>query len=311
VKSIAGGGEHCFALGVEGELYGCGSNLHGQLAMDPKTDSRVQCFKRVPGPLAGEQIEKVAVGFRHSVLLLASGSVLVCGDGGKGQLGLGDQIRSAFRWTKVNLPGKAVDVAAGVYMTLAVLEDGRVIGWGANRKSQLRGDQKDPIIWSPLELNFPCAITKIVAGHHHILGLSTTGTLLSRGPIRVPSFERPILDVFSGWKFGAIRYTDDPDELVLFGSNDLGQLCSPHPTALMTSIRLPHVIQIAVGGEHGLVLTKEGLWTWGWNEHGCLAQGHTNPAQASHPIKVASSPEHIQTIFAGYGACYMMTAEHA
>ena len=89
----------------------------------------------VGGALAGKRVAAMDAGRCHGVVAAEDGRVYAfgCGAlGGEGRHGEPRLVRDA--------PERAVDVAAGEYFTLALGEDGDLVGWGDGKSGQLGVD---------------------------------------------------------------------------------------------------------------------------------------------------------------------------
>jgi alpha-tubulin suppressor-like RCC1 family protein len=89
-------------------------------------------------PVPGQRVTKIAAGGKHTCVLLDDGSVACWGDNRWGQLGLGNMPGPAAKvgpqgpLTRVDFKQKkAVDIAAGHAHTCALLEDAKLMCWGA------------------------------------------------------------------------------------------------------------------------------------------------------------------------------------
>mgnify|MGYP000340725728 CR=1 FL=1 len=297
-ETLVAGGEHAIGLTTTGELFGCGKSSHGQLGRH----GDILSFERLD--IAG--VRQVATGFRHSLALAESGSVFVCGDNSKGQLGLGLDVKERLEWTLLNLEEPVAFICCGVFFSVAVACSGRVFVWGMNRRKVL-DDQDQSIIWHPVIKLYSEPIAKASAGHHHLLALSASGKLFCSGDFGSLHGTLNVADILSGWKTVLVRYMGDAESLHLHGSNDLGQLCCTDSHAKGHLITVRGLKSVAMGGEHGLILTNDALLAWGWNEHGCLGQGHNMPIKLNYPIKINFPVEDIIGVYAGYGASYLRT----
>jgi len=125
-------------------VLGWGQNTYGQLGDGSLTQSDV------PIPASGLNfVTAVAAGKRHSLALLANGTVMAWGYNGFGQLGDGTT-KTRLAWGRVPLPTGTIvaDVRAGTDHVLVRTERGEVYAWGRNHRSQvdsfLTGNQLTP-----------------------------------------------------------------------------------------------------------------------------------------------------------------------
>ena len=100
----------------------------------------------VGGPLAGKRVAAMDAGRCHGVVAAEDGDVYAfgCGAlGGEGRHGEPRLVKDA--------PERAVDVAAGEYFTLALGEDGDLVGWGDGKSGQLGVDPAMTNEWTRAE----------------------------------------------------------------------------------------------------------------------------------------------------------------
>lgn len=156
VVQIATGFSHTCAVISDGRLYCWGKNDDGQLghgnSMDvPNVGDNEDPAELGPVPLGGLAIE-VAAGNGHSCALLDGGDVRCWGRNNVGQCGYGTadihgKEDAASMAPVVDLPAKALGIAAGADHTCAVLDDGQgsFYCWGENGDGRL-GYGLDPQI---------------------------------------------------------------------------------------------------------------------------------------------------------------------
>jgi alpha-tubulin suppressor-like RCC1 family protein len=114
IKEIAAGGYATAALTGDGDCYIWGSSRH------------LAFLTAEPTPLDFD-VQSVAIGEEHMIVLTKEGEVRVCGKNRNGQLGLGDGITEVKEWTTVDLKGilgkggKVVAVKAGGNCSLLIV----------------------------------------------------------------------------------------------------------------------------------------------------------------------------------------------
>ncbi len=173
--------DHVMARARDGTVYAWGRGDSGQLGIGPlptvafKTRSaRVEPYVpypvRVPD-LAG--VTTISAGNKHSVALLADGTVRAWGENRWGQVGDGTTT-NRDRPTMVTGVHDAVAVAAAGYFSVAVLSDGSVMEWGATY-----GTQKARAVAALV----PGArgIRSVVAGANHVAALTRGGEVVTWG----------------------------------------------------------------------------------------------------------------------------------
>ncbi|HZH74392.1 MAG TPA: PKD domain-containing protein [Archangium sp.] len=139
-----------------------------------------------------------------------------------------------------------VKVAAGIYHTLALKQDGSLWAWGSNYHSQL-GDGSTTSRPTPVQVL--TGVSSIAAGGYHTLALKQDGSL---------------------WAWGDSTY---------------GQLGDGSTTQRTTPVQVLTGVSSVAANHHTLALKQDGsLWAWGNNSHGQLGDGSTT--QRTTPIRV-------------------------
>ncbi len=133
VMQVAVGQSHTAVLLRDGRVFSWGFNGDGQLGLG-HCENTLQPTKAIKFQSAALM---VSCGFSHTAVLLETGEVFCWGWNYHGRLGLGHEENRHQPDEPVKLPGKAIAVEAGWDFTCALLEDGRVFGWGNNSQGQL------------------------------------------------------------------------------------------------------------------------------------------------------------------------------
>lgn len=212
----------------------------------------------VTGIMAGEEVEMLACGQRHVMLVITGGQggqrVIGWGAGRKGELdiktlsgaeavpaetsrkGKGKALSrpSTYPPTTIDLPleqdERIVDISLGASHSVVLTSHGRVLAWGSDAKGQ---------IGATADL---AGIKQISASWNGSYLVSTDGTLWSQG--------------------------SNTHSQLLHEKDGLGGIVIPEDTT---------VERIVAGSEHLIVLVSRAgqheLWTGGWNEHGNLGLG--------------------------------------
>lgn len=180
IVAIACGAFHSLVLTARGEVLAFGFNFFGQLGVGDN-DNR---FEPVYiANLRRDRIVEIACGQHHSVVLSRAGDVLTFGHNSHGQLGTNDG--ENFH----NIPMRVVhgaevaikQITCGQNHVLAVADDGRLIGFGANYYGQL-GTGSRINETRPVELCKGEAIDEIVSSpfSNTSVARTRTGTKTSR-----------------------------------------------------------------------------------------------------------------------------------
>ncbi|MFJ9807275.1 hypothetical protein ACIRTB_03475 [Streptomyces sp. NPDC101158] len=206
-------------------------------------------------------------GGRRDIRTGPPGTVLTWGSNGFGQLGDGNTTgdspvpgRVCGNVTCTAPLDKVVQVAAGDGHSIALLDDGTVVGWGNNASGQLgdgtRTSRLTPVHVCAVGEPAPCAsvLTDVVAvavGDIHSFAVLRDGTVVAWGSNAVG-------------RLGDGTFTDRPSPV---------HVCAPMAVAPCTSY-LSHVTRIAAGFQHSLAVRSDGsVVTWGHNGNGQLGNG--------------------------------------
>jgi alpha-tubulin suppressor-like RCC1 family protein len=224
-----------------------GQNVYRQLG-----DGSIVASSNVPVEVSGLRfVEAVAAGGRHSLALLADGTVVSWGSNEFGQLGIGEANATNVPVAVGGLSGVKA-ISAGADHSLALLANGTVMAWGDNESGQLgTGDTKESNV--PVAVSGLKGVKAISAGSNYSLALLTNGTVMA------------------------------------WGGNEAGQLGTGNtkqsdvPVAVKS---LTGVSAVSAGGDVSLALLAKGtVDSWGSNEHGQL--GNTTAEEGSDvPVAV-------------------------
>ena len=135
IKSIEAGGGHSALLTESGELFLWGWNEHGQLGREEMDHQPCEPFPIISS--LNIIVEKVALGYSHTLAIEKStGHLHAFGSNSRGQVGA----RAEKCMTEVPMvvePGtRFIDIAAGLFHSAGITEDGCLITFGCNRFGQ-------------------------------------------------------------------------------------------------------------------------------------------------------------------------------
>uniref|UniRef100_M4F9J2 Ultraviolet-B receptor UVR8 n=1 Tax=Brassica campestris TaxID=3711 RepID=M4F9J2_BRACM len=132
IKMVAAGAEHTAAVTEDGDLYGWGWGRYGNLGLGDRNDRLVP--ERVTSAGA-EKMSMVACGWRHTISVSYSGALYTYGWSKYGQLGHGD-LEDHLIPHKLEALGSSVisQISGGWRHTMALTSDGKLYGWGWNKK---------------------------------------------------------------------------------------------------------------------------------------------------------------------------------
>ena len=280
-------------------LKAWGSNEFGQVGSGssgdfPNTPVRVVDPTDPSGFLTG--VSALAAGGKHTVALLANGTVRAWGGNKRGQLGDGTSGDGADRLT----PAQVIDpsdpsgfltdviaVTAGSFYTVALLRDGTVRAWGWNVDGQLGDGTTAVLRETPVRVVDPTdpsgSLTGVVAvdaGYEHTVALLVDGTLRAWGN----NYHGQIGDGTG------LNYRRTPVQV----------LDPSDPTGFLTE-----GIAVAAGDAHTAALLQDGtVRTWGENYHAALGDGATTdsaiPVQVVDPLDPSGFLTEVTAIAAGH-----------
>ncbi len=293
-----------------GTWYGWGSGSNGELCNGTHTGAATPVAASLP---AGA--EKI-VGGAFQEVILDDGAVLTCGH---------DLVGDAT--SPIGVPGLssgAVDVAAGFFHALAVLDDGTIRAWGINSNGQL-GDGTTTNSPSPVPVVGLSDAVAVAAGSDHSLALLGDGTVVAWGsnfhgelgngtttssstPVAVSGLTNVVaLDAGTYWSM-ALK---DDGTVWVWGGNFTGQLGDgtnddshvPKQVAGVTG-----AAEIAAGNYHSVVRLADGtVMTWGSNEYGRLGNSASG-SQGLSPQPISGVSDAIG-IAVGYGHTAVLRAD--
>ena len=145
-----------------------------------------------------------------------------------------------------------VDIAAGYDYSLAIKEDGSIVGWGNNEFGQA----------DPPEGNDYVALAVCVDRGHHGLALRADGSIAGWGDNQYGQADPPagndFIDIAVGRKHSLALKSNG--SIIAWGDNGNGQINSPAGNDF---------IAIAAGTGHSIALKSDGsIVAWGRNTHG-------------------------------------------
>ncbi len=254
IVAISAGNQHSLAIAGAGQLYVWGANASGQLGLGSVSEAGI-----APTLVSGiSGVTAVAAGNNYS-LIVTNGDVFAAGDNSMYQLtestvdGSGNPVLNSPAFVQINLPVKAVAVAAGSGHCLVLGVDGYVYSWGFNDRGQAGLGTSTPFISSPQKIAAPGSVQKIFAGANHSLMVTTAG------------------------------------ELYVFGDNSLGQLGRPLTTKIvLTPLKNPSFSGVSSAGcseNNSYVISTTGNYAFGDNSAGQVGNGSAN---TDDPLGVAT-----------------------
>jgi alpha-tubulin suppressor-like RCC1 family protein len=278
-----------------------GDNVYRQLG-----DGFKETFSDQPVPVTGLKfVTAVAAGGRHSLALLADGTVDAWGANGRGQLGNGGTTESSVPVAVQGLSGVTA-IAAGGSHNLALLANGTVVAWGDNEAGQLGIGSAVEQVQAPVAVKGLTGVKAISAGMNFSLALLTNGTVMAWGnnesgqlgtgkftPSNVPVAVKALTGVSAiaaGGEFSLALLTNGTVQA--WGDNGRAQLGNAKLEESYSKVAVPvetlaSVTAIAAGLDHGLALRSGGtVMAWGDDASGELGNGTIKPFSVT-PVAVS------------------------
>jgi alpha-tubulin suppressor-like RCC1 family protein len=302
VARLGAGQFTSFALLHDGRVALWGSNAYGEMG-DGTKENRFVPF--VHPTLSN--IRDVAGGRTHMIAADGEGRAWVWGSNAGGQLGfpVEELTESLVPIVHPELSG-VVAVAAGTDHSLALLEDGTVLAWGANHFGQLGDgtttDRPRPL---PVTIPDPVPVTAIATAYFTNFAILADGRVYGWGwnrfgMVGIGTTDESIVDptpvlgekgvgvlegvreLVTGDVHTLVRLRDET--LLAWGRDNKGQLGRGVPGGRPYPVRtyrgrfdtasggaLREVAFLRVGCVHSLAVERDGdFWYWGWNEFGQL-----------------------------------------
>ncbi|HMJ10481.1 MAG TPA: hypothetical protein VK524_03690, partial [Polyangiaceae bacterium] len=266
VTQVAAGAEHTCALLGTGKVRCWGYGYYGVLGYGNTDDIGDDEAPASAGDVnVGGSVAQLVAGGAHTCARLTNGSVRCWGSNSVGQLGrpagspyVGDD-ESPASVPPVNLPAAALQIAAGISHTCALLSTGNVRCWGVNWQAQLGypdvyaqsnpspggGEVYDPSAVGDVNIGGP--VVQISAGQGHTCALLTTGKVRCWGD-----------NFFGKLGYGHTAMIGDDEQPAAAGDVNVGGT----------------VWRIFAGPQHTCaVLSTGNLRCWGYNAFGQLGYG--------------------------------------
>ena len=269
---------YSLAVGSDGNAYAWGNNKFGQLGngTTAQRNTPVPVPKPAGAPTDFTYVQAYAGGY-HSLAIGSDGYVYAWGLNDHGQLGNNTKSNSSTP-VRVHGPGntgeglKAIQVAAGVWSSMALATDGTVYTWGSLESGFWHNS-------SPQTVPTSVKDTSDASGAFHAVQISTFW-----------SFDMAIGQ-------DGYAYTWGYNTIGQLGNNSSDGVNSGnfHPTpsrvfatgkSTATAGPWLKAVQVSAGFLHALAIGEDGnTWAWGYNYYGQLGNG-TSSSSSANPVPV-------------------------
>nr|CAG4717260.1 unnamed protein product [Naegleria fowleri] len=270
IKHVCMGNLHTLCLDDTGTVFAFGDYQYGQCGLE-----KVDGFTSTPTPLPictnGFKVTTIACGHWHSAIVSNDGQLLTFGRGEDGQLGFGDKSNRA---TPTRVKGvlddyKIVDVACGLWHTMALTEEGYLFTWGNNTYGQCGHNNTDEYLLPAFVETFRnMPVKQIAAGSAHS-GCITEGD-------------------------GAVY---------MWGNGIYGQIGNNSNTHALSPMRVKFgklkAKQLVCGVNHAMTLMEDGsVYAWGAGTYGRL--GINSEGDQRVPVRITFfDDKSVRTLGAG------------
>lgn len=307
-KAVFLGKYHSCALTAANTLKCWGYNMDGQVG-DGKFGRDAD--KHSPVDVSDlTNVKAMAMGERHSCVLLTSGGIKCWGGGYEGQLGFMPENAQTSSPTDVpGLTSGVAKIAAGVYHSCAVLTNGALKCWGNNWAGQV-GDNSTVDRSSSVDVvGAGSGVSQVSGGDSHTcaiinqhvscwgsnllgqVGNGQTGIFAPAHPVGLGS---RVLAVASGAYHSCALL--DEGEVKCWGRNNYGQLGDGTTQTRLVPVDVKGLgtglaaVAIAVGGNHSCALLADNhIKCWGASPFGQLGNGLAQ--DSTKPVQVLVEPD--------------------
>lgn len=279
IKSISAGAGHTIICDDFGDLWVTGWNNKGQLGVGSTTD---KCrFEKLE---FHQKFSSVSAGWDNSAGITFSNRLFVWGSNLQGQLGFSNKLHKIITHpVELKFPSDELvaSISFGLRHTAVLTLNNRIYIIGSlkhfkNAKHRIINHNSTEFM-----LVVPCGkIRELASGQNHITLLDDDrNSICGIGDNKFMQCSEvkscgKIIKLSSGWTHNA--FLTDAKELFLYGRNSYGQLGNGSKgdcSAVPQKCQIQSVDEFQLGAEHGILLSKNDIYTWGWNEHGNCGNG--------------------------------------
>jgi len=265
-RHIASGSHHTVVVSKSGDVYVCGSHLHGKLGLPSQGIIHLTKFTHLDLPV---RAKSVACGDYHTLCLTEDGRVYAWGGTlhkKTGETSGMPKNEPRLVQTLADCGANIVDIDCGDFHSVALDSNGVLYSWGGGGQAYNRGqcghgttDEVElPQIVRALQGK---PVRKVSAGGFHTLALTEDNELYAWG-------SGTYGELGSGDQASSAtpKLVKMPNEATLVPSDQ-----DPTANVLKYGSSKPQMSQISAGGHHSLVLTARGsLYSFGYGSHGQL-----------------------------------------
>jgi alpha-tubulin suppressor-like RCC1 family protein len=222
--------------------------------------------------------DSVAGGFQHSMVLSEDGAVFAWGMNDYGQIG--DNTSNINRLNPVQVLGTGgsgnltgiVSIAAGLYHSMALKEDGTVWAWGNNVDGQIGNNSSGGNVLTPVQvvgvngIGDLTGIVAIAAGYSYSIALKSDGTVCAWG----------------NNYYGQLGDNSQANRTIPV------KVCATSTMSGTCATNLQNIVAIAagIGSTHSIALKSDGtVYAWGYNNAGQIGN-NSSGGNVLTPVQV-------------------------
>ncbi|KAL2348531.1 hypothetical protein Fmac_002531 [Flemingia macrophylla] len=259
----------------------------------------LHAYEPTPVPALPSDVVSVHAGHYHSLALTSMGHLWAWGRNNEAQLGRGPSSRASWHEPERVKGLENVNVSAAFasgVVSAAVGDDGSVWVWGRSKRGQLGLGERvtEALVPTKLEALSGENVAKVSFGWGHALARTADGKLFGWGYSadgRIGKtgnrFETsPLESAFSG---RSSSDSEDAEKRVVRGMEQENDVPIAWEPRLVEELRGVHVLDIACGLDHSLILCRDGvLLSCGSNAYGQL--GREKSDMGIFPVEMSFSP---------------------
>ncbi len=304
-SDIAAGEVHSAAI-VNGHLYTWGNDTSGQLGI-----GGIGAEVWVPAEVTGitdAVFVDVACGSDHTIALTDDGEVYTWGDNDYSQLGRAvDESHPSNLPGVVNLASFLPDVPIGVYagdaLCLVLMDDGGMVGWGANYYGELGLGPGQPNIIATPRAVLISDVEEVSTGYYHTIVRKSNGELFIWGynwdgqigdgtnidcptPKHLSGFDNALSFLAAGLSSFVVNSSG---EVYAWGNNSSSYLGTGESSTKIyspTQVQNLADIEVIYGGyDYTFAFETDGTM-WGWGNNGDGQLGDTTWTSRPLPVQI-------------------------